>query len=335
MASEVQPLDRTNQTHRTVYRFDPRTSEMELQQDPRPNDRIDRAETRFSRPTHNLAHREQPLLSCLNVAFCIRVSRVSVSRVSSVSPSIALSTSSSVNHSSIILRSEQTNWLFFLLRSSLPAPGGQERPAWWIAYGSRHAPSRFSVCVEAGMLALLRDATEVNHEDFNEGIIQVEAKRKTSQACKLHQLIKDRINNMETSNGSPQHLNKPQVLRNLFTWHHKEKGKVEADMDIEKSTKEDFETKLNITSTTLNVTQEVVFFEVDLEKERFTVQITSASVRKGGDIGMASAKLSMSKAGSNLQKQLEAYKQHSEISRCSPNESIEHLRQKFRPTKQG
>ncbi|PQM42868.1 26S protease regulatory subunit 6A homolog [Prunus yedoensis var. nudiflora] len=35
-----------------------------------------------------------------------------------------------------------------------------------------------AVCVEAGMLALRRDATEVNHEDFNEGIIQVQAKKK-------------------------------------------------------------------------------------------------------------------------------------------------------------
>ncbi|GMI65599.1 regulatory particle triple-A ATPase 5A [Hibiscus trionum] len=37
-----------------------------------------------------------------------------------------------------------------------------------------------AVCVEAGMVALGRDATEVNHEDFNEGIIQVEAKKKAS-----------------------------------------------------------------------------------------------------------------------------------------------------------
>lgn len=34
------------------------------------------------------------------------------------------------------------------------------------------------VCVEAGMLALRRDAIEVNHEDFNEGIIAVQAKKK-------------------------------------------------------------------------------------------------------------------------------------------------------------
>ncbi|KAG5590527.1 hypothetical protein H5410_041041, partial [Solanum commersonii] len=33
------------------------------------------------------------------------------------------------------------------------------------------------VCVEAGMLALRRDATEVTYEDFNEGIIQVQAKK--------------------------------------------------------------------------------------------------------------------------------------------------------------
>ncbi|KAI3940951.1 hypothetical protein MKX01_011678 [Papaver californicum] len=37
-----------------------------------------------------------------------------------------------------------------------------------------------AVCVEAGMLALRRDATEVIHEDFNEGIIQVQAKKKGS-----------------------------------------------------------------------------------------------------------------------------------------------------------
>lgn len=37
-----------------------------------------------------------------------------------------------------------------------------------------------AVCVEAGMLALRRDATEVNHEDFNEGIIQVQSKKKAS-----------------------------------------------------------------------------------------------------------------------------------------------------------
>jgi len=37
-----------------------------------------------------------------------------------------------------------------------------------------------AVCVEAGMLALRRDATEVNHEDFNEGIISVQAKKKAT-----------------------------------------------------------------------------------------------------------------------------------------------------------
>jgi len=37
-----------------------------------------------------------------------------------------------------------------------------------------------AVCVEAGMLALRRDATEITHEDYVEGIAQVQAKKKTS-----------------------------------------------------------------------------------------------------------------------------------------------------------
>merc|ERR1712224_124667 len=37
-----------------------------------------------------------------------------------------------------------------------------------------------AVCVEAGMLALRRDAIVVNHEDFVEGIVQVQAKKKAS-----------------------------------------------------------------------------------------------------------------------------------------------------------
>jgi len=37
-----------------------------------------------------------------------------------------------------------------------------------------------AVCVEAGMIALRREATELNHEDFVEGIAQVQAKKKTS-----------------------------------------------------------------------------------------------------------------------------------------------------------
>lgn len=37
-----------------------------------------------------------------------------------------------------------------------------------------------AVCVEAGMLALRRDATEVTHEDFVEGIVQVQAKKKAN-----------------------------------------------------------------------------------------------------------------------------------------------------------
>lgn len=37
-----------------------------------------------------------------------------------------------------------------------------------------------AVCVEAGMLALRRDATQVNHEDFNEAITEVQAKKKAN-----------------------------------------------------------------------------------------------------------------------------------------------------------
>jgi 26S proteasome regulatory subunit T5 len=37
-----------------------------------------------------------------------------------------------------------------------------------------------AVCVEAGMLTLRRDGTEVTHEDFVEGIIQVQAKKKAN-----------------------------------------------------------------------------------------------------------------------------------------------------------
>ena len=39
-----------------------------------------------------------------------------------------------------------------------------------------------AVCVEAGMLALRRDGTEVTHEDFVEGITQVQAKKKANLA---------------------------------------------------------------------------------------------------------------------------------------------------------
>jgi len=37
-----------------------------------------------------------------------------------------------------------------------------------------------AVCVEAGMLALRREGTELSHEDYMEGIAQVQAKKKTS-----------------------------------------------------------------------------------------------------------------------------------------------------------
>lgn len=37
-----------------------------------------------------------------------------------------------------------------------------------------------AVCVEAGMLALRRDGLEVGHEDFVEGIVAVQAKKKAT-----------------------------------------------------------------------------------------------------------------------------------------------------------
>jgi 26S proteasome regulatory subunit T5 len=37
-----------------------------------------------------------------------------------------------------------------------------------------------AVCVEAGMLALRRDATVVKHEDFNDAITEVQAKKKAN-----------------------------------------------------------------------------------------------------------------------------------------------------------
>jgi 26S proteasome regulatory subunit T5 len=37
-----------------------------------------------------------------------------------------------------------------------------------------------AVCVEAGMIALRRDAVEIQHEDFMEGIQEVQAKKKTA-----------------------------------------------------------------------------------------------------------------------------------------------------------
>ena len=53
-------------------------------------------------------------------------------------------------------------------------------PALSRSQGSHHGLLLAQVCVEAGMLALRRDATEVNHEDFNEGIIAVQAKKKAN-----------------------------------------------------------------------------------------------------------------------------------------------------------
>ena len=37
-----------------------------------------------------------------------------------------------------------------------------------------------AVCVEAGMLALRRDAKELSHDDFMDGISQVQSKKKAS-----------------------------------------------------------------------------------------------------------------------------------------------------------
>ena len=37
-----------------------------------------------------------------------------------------------------------------------------------------------AVCVEAGMIALRRGSSEIRHEDFMEGIQEVQAKKKTS-----------------------------------------------------------------------------------------------------------------------------------------------------------
>ncbi|RCN42797.1 hypothetical protein ANCCAN_11230, partial [Ancylostoma caninum] len=37
-----------------------------------------------------------------------------------------------------------------------------------------------AVCVEAGMIALRRDATEVVHEDFMDAVLEVQAKKKAS-----------------------------------------------------------------------------------------------------------------------------------------------------------
>jgi 26S proteasome regulatory subunit T5 len=37
-----------------------------------------------------------------------------------------------------------------------------------------------AVCVEAGMLALRREGTEISHEDFTEAVAEVQAKKKVS-----------------------------------------------------------------------------------------------------------------------------------------------------------
>ena len=39
-----------------------------------------------------------------------------------------------------------------------------------------------AVCVEAGMIALRREATEICHEDFQQGVLEVQSKKKKSLA---------------------------------------------------------------------------------------------------------------------------------------------------------
>jgi len=43
-----------------------------------------------------------------------------------------------------------------------------------------HQPPTPQVCVEAGMIALRREADTIQHEDFMEGISQVQMKKKQS-----------------------------------------------------------------------------------------------------------------------------------------------------------
>ena len=52
-SAEVQFPDRTTQTGWAVYRIDPQTYGMELQQEQRPDDRIDQTGARLSRPTRH------------------------------------------------------------------------------------------------------------------------------------------------------------------------------------------------------------------------------------------------------------------------------------------
>lgn len=49
-----------------------------------------------------------------------------------------------------------------------------------LAYMNAHARTRARTHTQAGMLALRREGTEVNHEDFVEGISQVQAKKKAT-----------------------------------------------------------------------------------------------------------------------------------------------------------
>ncbi len=42
-----------------------------------------------------------------------------------------------------------------------------------------------AVCVEAGMLAMRRDATVITHEDFVEGVAQVQMKKKQNLQVRM------------------------------------------------------------------------------------------------------------------------------------------------------
>ncbi|KAK6294748.1 hypothetical protein J4Q44_G00355780 [Coregonus suidteri] len=52
--------------------------------------------------------------------------------------------------------------------------------SWAGALMTSTVPQCKAVCVEAGMIALRRGATELNHEDYMEGILEVQAKKKAN-----------------------------------------------------------------------------------------------------------------------------------------------------------
>ncbi|CAG7863272.1 unnamed protein product, partial [Brassica rapa] len=52
-ATEVQSIDRSEKTARAVYRLDPHSFRLELQDNPRPDGQINRTEVRLSRPVRH------------------------------------------------------------------------------------------------------------------------------------------------------------------------------------------------------------------------------------------------------------------------------------------